>query len=329
MPPENDTKNVRNWLFFTAAMVFAMATIGAITRLTESGLSMVEWKPLIGAVPPLTQAQWDHVFDLYKATPQFQQVNASMDLAGFKHIFFWEWLHRLWGRTIGLVFALPLVWFWVRGKIPQGYKLKFIGVLILGGLQGALGWYMVLSGLVNEPAVSHFRLAAHLVLALVLMGTLLWLALDFVPQKKEVIVTFCRKRHGWIALAFVATTIIWGAFTAGKDGGMLYNTWPKMNEYWVPPEVTGLFSVLHDPAAIQFVHRWLAIATLCVTGSFAWRMKNAPLLGMMIVQVGLGISTLLSQVYIPLAAMHQAGAMIVLSLLIKQLHDLHTQKVAL
>ncbi len=314
-------KNVQNWLFFTAAMVFAMAVIGAITRLTESGLSMVEWKPLIGAVPPLSATEWERVFGLYKQTPEFIRKNSWMELADFKHIFFWEWLHRLWGRIIGLAFALPLAWFWIKRQIPAGYKGKFLATLALGGSQGFLGWFMVKSGLVDRPDVSHFRLAAHLLLAFAIYCVLLWLAFSLKPKNGGG--TFCQKRHGWIAFALLTATITWGAFTAGLDGGMVYNTWPMMNAYWMPPEVTGLFSILHDPAAVQFFHRWVAIAAFIAVVSFGWRMKNFPLMGMIFGQVGLGIATVLSQVSIPFAALHQAGAMIVLGLMIHQLQTLH------
>lgn len=319
--PAAPHKNIRNWLFFTAFMVFAMAIIGAITRLTESGLSMVEWKPLIGAIPPLSAAEWERVFGLYQQTPEFIHKNSWMELGDFKQIFFWEWLHRLWGRVIGLVFALPLMWFWVRKQIPQGYKLKFLIVLFIGGLQGVMGWYMVVSGLSDIPEVSHFRLAAHLGLALFLMCVLLWLAFDFTGNARGG--TFCEKRHGWIAFTLLAVTICWGAFTAGKDGGMIYNTWPMMDAHWMPPEVTGLFAILHDPAAVQFVHRWVAIATLIAVATFAFRVRDPWLAGMIFVQVGLGITTILTQVFIPVAALHQAGAMIVLGLMVKNLHRLH------
>lgn len=314
---------IRNWLFFTAFMVFAMAVIGAITRLTESGLSMVEWKPLIGAIPPLSENEWQRVFALYQKTPEFIHKNSWMALSDFKNIFFWEWLHRLWGRVIGLVFALPLVWFWVRGAIPHGYKAKFLGVLALGGLQGFMGWYMVMSGLVDMPAVSHYRLAAHLGLALVLYAVLLWLALDFTGAAKGPAGSFCEKRHGWIAFALLSVTILWGAFTAGLDGGMLYNTWPKMDAHWVPPEVTGLWAILHDPGAVQFVHRWLAIAAMVALLSFAARMKDHGIAAMSVLQVALGIATVLSVVMIPLAALHQAGAMVLLGLMIRRLRMLH------
>lgn len=313
-------RNVQIWLLVTAAMVFAMAVIGAITRLTESGLSMVEWKPLIGALPPLSHAAWEDVFALYKQTPEFRLKNSWMGLEDFKHIFFWEWLHRLWGRTIGLVYALPLAWFWMKKQIPQGYKARYLGILALGASQGALGWYMVESGLVDRPDVSHFRLAAHLLLALAIYCCLLWLAFDL--NKREDSGTRGEKWHGWTAFLLLAITITWGAFTAGLDGGKIYNTWPMMDAYWIPPEVSGIFAMLHNPAAVQFVHRWLAIATFTAVISLGWRKMNFPLMGMVLLQVGLGIATVLSQAAIPVAALHQAGAMVLLGLLIKQLNDL-------
>ncbi len=307
-----------HWLFFTAFMVFAMAVIGAVTRLTESGLSMVEWKPLIGAIPPLSEAEWHRVFDLYKQTPEFQHKTGWMQLEDFKKIFFWEWLHRLWGRVIGLVYALPLLWFWVRGQIPQGYKSKLLFILLLGAGQGFMGWYMVMSGLVDRPDVSHFRLAAHLMLALLIYAALLWIAFDLKGRDK-ISCSFCQLRHGWIALAFIGVTIVWGAFVAGLDGGMVYNTWPKMDAHWIPPEVTGLFAVTHDPAAVQFVHRWIAVFTGIIVFAYAWRIKSWPIAAMMFVQIGLGIATVMTQVSIPLAAAHQAGAMVLIALMIHQL----------
>lgn len=313
-------KNLRNWLFFTAFMVFTMAVIGAITRLTESGLSMVEWKPLIGAIPPLSHAEWERVFGLYKETPEFRLKNSWMELADFKEIFFWEWLHRLWGRLIGLVYALPLAYFWVRKQIPEGYKGKLLFILLLGAAQGVMGWYMVISGLVDRPDVSHFRLAAHLLLALTIYCAVLWIAFDLRPRGMAG--SFCQKRHGWITFAFLGVTITWGAFTAGLDGGMLYNTWPKMDADWIPPEVTGLFAVTHDPGAVQFFHRWIAITAFVFLVWFGARMRNYPLIAMAFLQVALGIGTVMSQVNIPMAAMHQAGALILLGLMIKQLNDL-------
>lgn len=277
---------------------------------------------MIGAIPPLSQMEWERVFGLYQQTPEFIHKNSWMELSDFKEIFFWEWLHRLWGRIIGLVFAIPLIWFWVRNKIPAGYKSKFLIILFIGGMQGVMGWYMVVSGLNDVPEVSHFRLAAHLCLALLLMCALLWLAFDFTDNHRGG--TFCEKRHGWIAFALLSITIAWGAFTAGKDGGLLYNTWPMMDAHWIPPEAkAGLYSFLHDPGALQFTHRWIAVFALVAIASFAFRMRDPWLAGMIFVQVGLGITTVLTQVWIPIAAAHQGGAMIVLGLMVCHLHRLH------
>lgn len=321
---DQPTRNIQIWLFSTALMVFFMAVIGAVTRLTESGLSMVEWKPLIGAIPPISHGEWERVFGLYQQTPEFIHKNNWMELADFKKIFFWEWLHRLWGRLIGLVYAVPLLIFWIKGQIPAGYKGKLLAIFALGAMQGVMGWFMVMSGLIDRPDVSHFRLAAHLVLALVIFCCVLWLAFDFsTGQQQYSKGTFCQKRHGWISFILLSITITWGAFTAGLDGGLLYNTWPMMDSHWMPPEVTGLFSILHDPGAVQFFHRWIAACAFVAIISFGWRFKNFHLIIMIFVQLGLGIATVMSHAAIPVAALHQAGAMIVLALMMRQLHKLH------
>lgn len=316
------TKQIQNWLFFTAFMVFSMAIIGAITRLTGSGLSMAEWRPLMGALPPLNDTEWHRVFTLYQQTPEYQKINLGMTLSEFKNIFFWEWFHRLWGRLIGLVYALPLFYFWIRRQIPQGYKLKLLIGLFLGGLQGLMGWYMVKSGLVDRPAVSHFRLAAHLGLAFIIFAYLLWIGFSLRDTAKR-ISSFCEKRHGWITLGFIATTIIWGAYVAGLDAGMVYNSWPKMGAHWLPPEINAFTNIFFEPVSVQFAHRWLAILTMLVTFTFAYRIKNYAIAVMVFVQVGLGIATLLSQVTIPLAAIHQAGAFILVGFMIYQLQKMH------
>lgn len=319
-------KPFQNWLFLCAFMVFAMAIIGAITRLTESGLSMVEWRPLIGMVPPLSETEWERVFALYQNTPEFQKKNSWMELADFKEIFFWEWLHRFWGRVIGIVYVLPLLYFWIRKQIPQGYMLKLLIGLLLGGAQGLMGWYMVKSGLIDRPSVSHYRLAAHLSLAFLIFGYLLWLAFDLRGHvAKET--SFCLKRHGWITMAFVSITIIWGAFVAGLDGGLLYNTWPLMDAHLIPPEVSSPMSLYNDPAGVQFFHRWIAVIAALVVLSFAWRIKSAALAAAVIAQVGLGLATLLTQVWIPAAALHQGGAFIVFALMIYLLQGLHKKAV--
>ncbi len=313
---------VINWLFLSAFMVFAMAIIGAITRLTESGLSMVEWRPLIGMLPPLNAEEWTRVFTLYQQSPEYQKINAGMSLEEFKNIFFWEWFHRVWGRMIGLVYALPLIYFWIAKKIPDGYKLKLFIGLLLGASQGLMGWYMVQSGLVDRPSVSHFRLSAHLSLAAVIFCYLLWLAFSLknVAAEKS---RFCLKRHGWIAFTVTFITVIWGAYVAGLNAGLVYNTWPLMGDKLIPSELNSLTSILFDPVAVQFFHRWIAIFAAFFVLTFAIRVKNFPLAGMVLLQVALGISTLISMVWIPLAALHQAGAFVLLGLLIQTLNKLH------
>lgn len=311
-------KSVINWLYFTAFMVFAMAIIGAVTRLTESGLSMVEWRPLIGSIPPLTDAEWNRVFELYRETPEYQKKNFGMELDEFKNIFFWEWFHRFWGRLIGVVYALPLAYFWIRNKIPTGYKGKLLIGLVLGGSQAVMGWYMVASGLVDRPYVSHFRLAAHLSLAFVIFSYLLWLAFSLKGNQAQSS-CFCLKRHGWAALFFVALTIIWGAYVAGLDAGLVYNSWPHMGDRLIPLELNKFTAIFFDPVSVQFIHRWVAILTAIVVWGFAFRVKSFPLAGMMFIQVGLGIATLLSHVAIPLAAAHQGGAFILVGILIYHL----------
>lgn len=325
--PEPSPRPVVVWLLLTAAMVFAMAVIGAITRLTESGLSMVEWRPLIGALPPLSDADWQTLFAEYRATPEFQKLNTWMRLDDFKSIFWWEYIHRLWGRLIGLVFALPLAWFWWKGRLASWLKPWLLLALALGALQGAVGWWMVVSGLVDDPYVSHFRLAAHLGLAVLVYGLMLALAerLDSVPKLAA---------PSWLKIVAPAlagsafVVILSGALVAGLDAGLLYNTFPQMGDSWIPDEVRragDASTFLSNPAAVQFLHRWLAktLATaILIYWIFARREPLAPsqrnpldlLAAMAAVQVALGILTLLLQVPIALAAAHQAGALVLFGL---------------
>lgn len=307
-----------------------MMIIGAVTRLTESGLSMVEWRPLIGALPPMNEAEWQRVFEIYQQTPEYQKKNFWMEIDDFKRIFFWEWFHRLWGRMIGLVFALPLLFFWIKKVIPQGYNLKLLGMLFLGGMQGIMGWYMVESGLVDIPAVSHYRLAAHLSLAFVILGLLLWLAFSLSIPKNSEQENKSLFLFGVGSLAITSVTIIWGAFTAGLDGGLIYNTWPLMGETFVPAELQSLATTIDSPVGVQFTHRWIAIiAGLSVIAFWhnnrkhngSLKSNNAMAL-MVFLQIILGITTLLSGVNIVLAAMHQAGAAILIGLIVLNIYKL-------
>src|SRR5690349_1351012 len=232
-----NARALSNLLLLTAVLVFAMVVVGGITRLTESGLSITEWKPISGAIPPLTHADWEHAFRLYQATPEYQQINGpgGMTLATFKHIYWWEFAHRLLGRLIGLVFGAGLLWLAVKFTIPKGYGWKVIGLLVLGGLQGALGWYMVVSGLSQRTDVSHFRLSAHLLLALTIMSALIWIALDLKRLQKT-----GKDEPSRLTLPALATLgilyfqLLYGAWMAGLNAGQVAPTWPDMQGRFVP-----------------------------------------------------------------------------------------------
>jgi cytochrome c oxidase assembly protein subunit 15 len=334
----NNAKLISIWLFICCFMVLSMTIIGAITRLTESGLSITDWNVVMGTLPPLNEQAWQVEFDKYKASPEFIQKHNWMELSDYKKIYFWEWLHRLWGRMIGVVFAVPLLILWTRKMIPDGYHAKFLGLLALGGLQGFMGWFMVQSGLVDRPSVSHYRLAAHLSLALIIFSCLLWLAIEFLRKVKPLTYKMPASKgliaHGVVTMIFVALTIIWGAFVAGLDAGMIYNQFPLMGMRIMPDELLSMtpawINVFENHASVQFVHRWLAMATALVVLSFAahglsFDKKHFALLGVwVIIQVTLGIKTLLSMDVenpmnkgsIHLAATHQLGAVILLSLMI-------------
>jgi cytochrome c oxidase assembly protein subunit 15 len=299
-------------------MVFAMAVIGAITRLTESGLSMVEWRPLIGWIPPLSEAEWQRVYKLYQQSPEFIHKHNWMSLADFKNIYFWEWFHRLWGRLIGVVYALPLAFFWLQKRLPAKTKPKLLFILFLGLMQGLMGWYMVMSGLVDIPRVSHFRLAAHLMLALLIFACLYWTALEVRQLEKKQ--TPCSKKLGLAALFLLVLTILWGAFVAGLDAGLIYNSFPLMGGKFLPPENFYFQALMNEQAWVQFVHRWLAVSAGVLLCVYALKTKEHALLAIIIIQISLGISTLVSQVYIPLAALHQAGAIILLGLQIRAVY---------
>ena len=306
-----------NWLYVCCFMVFAMAVIGAITRLTESGLSITEWKPIAGALPPLNETAWQEQFALYQQSPEFATKHNWMQIEDFKKIFFWEWLHRLWGRMIGVVFAIPYFYFLIQRKIPEGFKVRLFGIFLLGGLQGVVGWWMVASGLIDRPSVSHFRLATHLVLALTIFAAMWWTILDLKKSQNPPPSQPVKSGHAIATLVLLAITITWGAFTAGLDAGLMYNTFPMMDGSLTP---SGHPDILHDHGWVQFAHRWLAVTTGLMALALAARRKNAALAFMVFVQIGLGIATLLSQVNIALAALHQAGAIILLMVLLKEVH---------
>ncbi len=314
------------WLLVCCAMVFAMVVIGGITRLTESGLSIVEWRPVAGALPPLTQADWQAEFDKYRQIDQYRLMNEGMSLAEFKRIFFWEWFHRFWGRLIGLVFLVPFVWFFWRGNVRGTLAGKLFALFCLGGLQGAIGWWMVASGLQRDMlAVSQYRLAVHLALALALHVGLLWMALDLLRGKLE---STPARKAGLGLVGFVFVTILAGAFVAGLDAGLASDTFPLMDGRFVPAGYADIEpfwrNLFENHATVQFNHRWLGIVAALLACVFAWRFlprARNPLdrLAVLAVpvaallQAALGIVTLLLWVPVPLAAAHQAGAVILLS----------------
>jgi heme a synthase len=322
-----DRRAVAAWLFACAAMVLAIVVVGGVTRLTRSGLSIVEWQPLVGTIPPLSEADWEALFAKYRETPEFRLVNFDMTVEGFKRIFWWEYAHRLLGRLIGAVFLLPFLWFLARRRLERTLAWKLAGVFALGALQGALGWYMVQSGLVDDPRVSHFRLTAHLGVALAIFAALLWIALDLRSGEARVPgnPALARAAAGLAAAVFVMA--LSGGMVAGLRAGSAYNTFPLMNGHFVPPEILMIEpwwkNFLYNMATVQFVHRsigWLLIVLVLL---FWLRARAAPLasqrlachllLAMLALQVALGIATLLLAVPVALAAAHQAGAVLLLA----------------
>lgn len=311
---------VAMWLLACAALIFAMVVVGGVTRLTESGLSIMEWKPVTGTLPPLNDDAWRAEFEIYKQIPQYRELNAGMSLEEYKTIYWWEYLHRLLGRLIGAAFLLPFLWFLATGRVRGRLAWQLGGVFVLGGLQGALGWYMVASGLADRVSVSPYRLTAHLTLALVIYAAVVWIALDLLRPRAGV----ARIDGRALGLAVLALlTIMSGGFVAGHDAGMIYNTFPLMDGHLVPEAYldhgTWWMDAFENPASVQFHHRILGVTTAVLSFVYwlaARRESGAYALAVLIAalaQVSLGIATLLLIVPIPLAALHQAGAVVVLS----------------
>ena len=315
-----------NWLMIVAFLVVLMVAVGGITRLTESGLSITQWKPITGAIPPLAEAAWQAEFALYQPTGEYQTVTgpAGMDLAAFKFIFFWEWFHRLLGRLIGLAFAVPLAWFWMRGAIPQGYKGRLVALLALGGLQGVFGWFMVRSGLAGTMTdVSHFWLSIHLLTALFTLGGLIWTELDL-----RQLATGAARPARWTGIASWVGAILFvqlllGAWVAGLNAGLASDTWPLMQGQLVPEydRSRGLaWAVTHDPFLLHFLHRWWAWVAVIALVVMARRVK--PLVRQASVaihtafgiQILLGVATVWTGVALWVAVAHQVvGALLVAS----------------
>ena len=350
-PPDTDTshaiipsmamhahRSVAAWLLLCCALVFAIVVVGGVTRLTHSGLSITEWQPIVGTLPPLTDAAWNDAFSKYQLTPEFQQVNKGMALPEFQRIFWWEYFHRLLGRLVGVVFLVPFLWFLARRKIPPGYGVRLAIIFVLGAAQGALGWFMVKSGLVDDPRVSQFRLTAHLGLAFLIFAAMFWTALSLLsPLRADGSRTGASTRRLTAAVALlVFLQVLSGGMVAGIHAGLAYNTFPLMNGALVPAEILLLDPVwknlFYNMATVQFDHRLLAWVLAVAAPIAWWRVVRDPdmtrrarigahlLLAMLAVQVTLGILTLVQAVPMPLAALHQAGALLLFAAALNLAH---------
>jgi len=343
------SRSIAFWLLCCCALVLAMVVVGGATRLTHSGLSIVEWAPIVGTLPPLTDQQWIETFAKYQQTPEFKLVNHAMGVEEFKGIFWWEYFHRLLGRLIGVVFLLPLIWFALRRRIDGRLGLRLAGIFILGGLQGAMGWYMVASGLVDDPRVSHFRLTAHLGLAFLIFAAMFWLAMDLLspPARRAGGGALAPPRRlAWVVVALAAFMVLTGGLVAGIRAGYAYNTFPLMNGHVVPPEILMIDpwwkNFFYNMATVQFDHRlgawllaglapvlWLRIRRAthprsAIDPASRRRIRNAgaALLALLAIQIALGIATLLTGVAVPLGVAHQGVAVLVFAAALATAHSL-------
>jgi cytochrome c oxidase assembly protein subunit 15 len=314
------------WLFVVAALVVAILVVGGITRLTESGVSITEWKPVTGVIPPLTQAQWQAEFDAYRQTPQFIEVNgpAGMTLATYKAIFFWEWVHRLLARSFGLALAMPLAWFWAKGRVPAGFKPRLVTLVLLAGLQGAIGWWMVVSGISADVKVSHLRLATHLLLALTMLAAITWTALDLRSVARG---GRCARPTGSGAavLTILFVQLGLGAMVAGLRAGHVAADWPLMQGRWFPGGIDWSqgagHALLYDPFLLHFIHRWWAWVVVAALVVLARKARRGGARGASVAihcafgtQILLGIATVMSDVAIWLAVLHQlCGGLLVMA----------------
>ncbi len=325
-----DHRAIAIWLACVAALVFIMVVVGGLTRLTESGLSITEWKPVTGALPPMSEEHWQAEFDLYRQIPQYQLINKGMSLAEFKTIYWWEWSHRFLGRLIGLAFFVPFVWFLVRRRVERALVPRLVFLFVLGGMQGVLGWWMVMSGLTERTEVSQYRLAAHLGLATLIYMALVWTVLDLARGKATRALDGIAKAALALVI-FVFLQTILGAFVAGLRAGAVYNTWPLMDGAWIPEGLMRMSPLWHNffenHLTVQFQHR-IAAYLLLLAALWHWfaarrtpAAQGAALLTLAIVaQAALGIWTVLWAVPIPLGAAHQAGALIVLTVALAHAH---------
>ncbi len=337
--PEERRRHLRIWLASGAVLTFLILVIGGITRLTQSGLSIVDWNPIMGVVPPLSEAQWLEVFERYRQFPEYQRLRQGMTLDEFKFIFFWEYIHRLAARTIGLVFLIPFMFFWIRGYFNPQLRNRTLALFGLGALQGFMGWFMVRSGLVDNPAVSHYRLASHLSIALLIFGSCLWLMWELRTPREPVALGLTPGQaqiRGVYALGgLLMVQILWGAFVAGLDAGLYFNTFPLMGGRLVPPGAMSLEPALRNlvenPITVQWVHRVLgtvlAVSSLAVlvqhwrhSGDRISRRFSTAFATLVLVQYGLGILTVIYFVPVSLGVLHQATAVVILGTWLAWLH---------
>ncbi len=342
MHPFSEHRTVRRWLGGFAVLVALMVLVGGFVRLTRSGLSIVEWNPISGAIPPLTEQAWQEEFAKYQQTPEYQKVNRGMTLSEYQYIFWIEWIHRQLARAVGLYFALPFVWFWIKGRIPppQRGKVVAIGALFVG--QAVMGWLMVASGLVDQPAVSHIRLTAHLLLALSLIALTVWTLLDMrLPVEPRRQWSNSAARAVLIALGILTVQLSYGGMTAGLKAGYLSDTWPLMFGALIPG---GLFSfvepawlnLIESPVTVLFIHRWLPFIGLALL-PLLWRAVRRQcgytpsvtrvlwmLVAAVVLQITLGIAVALSHVALPLALLHQGFAIVLVVVLMRLLHEAAT-----
>ncbi len=334
------TRPVGVWLLVCCVALLALVVVGGVTRLTHSGLSIVEWQPIIGTLPPLSEAQWQETFAKYQLTPEYQKVNKGMSLAEFKGIFWWEYGHRLLARSLGAIFLLPLVWFAIRRRIDRGLAWKLAGIFLLGAAQGAMGWFMVKSGLVDNPRVSHLRLTAHLGLAFAIYAAMFWLALGLIRPGSTGRVSGSDRnlvRLAWVIAAVTFAQVLSGGLVAGIRAGFAYNTFPLMADAVIPPGIMMIdpwyANFVNNVATIQFTHRAIAWGLLFLIGGLWWKVRGATVDGRapvavnllalaILTQFALGVATLVLMVPLPLAAAHQGGALLLLSAALYALHAL-------
>lgn len=332
-------RNLRIWLWAGALLTAFTLVVGGITRLTESGLSIVDWAPIVGSVPPITDAQWHEAFARYQQFPEYIKLRPDMTLSDFKFIYFWEFLHRTIGRLIGMVFLIPFIYFLIRGYFNRPLLKRVLLLFVLGGLQGLMGWYMVKSGLVDRPDVSHYRLAAHLLLAMTIFACCIWFINDLLARSPHPMKTHAqRSLLRWLIPlgVLLVVQIIWGAFVAGLNAGFILNTFPLMNGSLLPPNGWSqdplLINLVENLATVQWVHR--VLGTVLLVGSIAlyFRIRRdvdlaqfqgwaLGLMALVILQYSLGITTLLTHVKTGIAVTHQATALIIVGFLLTFLHQ--------